>query len=97
MRQGCDDVASRRLLSVLMLSIGVWLVAPPGAFAQQSIATPQVGQRVVPRLDGFVLRIGNQVVAGSDEEARFYRVEAASGSWLWLKGEPEGPTGWAVS
>ncbi len=97
MRQGCEDMAARRMLGVLTLSIGVWLVEPPGAFAQQSIATPQAGQRVVPRSDGFVLRIGNQVVAESDEEARFYRVEAASGSWLWLKGEPEGCTGWAVS
>jgi tetratricopeptide (TPR) repeat protein len=97
MRQGCEDMAARTMLGVLTLSIGVWLVEPPEAFAQQSVATPQVVQRVVPIFDGFVLRIGNQVVAGSEEEARCYRVEAASGSWLWLRGEPEGPTGWAVT
>jgi tetratricopeptide (TPR) repeat protein len=74
------------------------------AFAQDTGGW--VGKRVIVK-HGTVLRVGNQVVGDQDSRKnlekgkedgaafRVYRVEQASGAWLWLAGETSGTRGWA--
>jgi tetratricopeptide (TPR) repeat protein len=64
-------------------------------FASAQDASPWVGQEVVTKYQ-TPLRIENQVVA-TDETSTVYRVERASGDWLWLTAEDGRVSGWVQS
>ena len=74
------------------------------ARAHGQAAEGWVGQRVVTQF-GALLKVGRQVVedpgrgtrpGGAVRDVfRIYRVERASGRWLWLVAENEGVRGWA--
>jgi tetratricopeptide (TPR) repeat protein len=79
----------------------VLLLGPAMAQGQQSVGW--VGQRVITR-PGTVLKVGAKVVeedqraegsrGGHRPLVRVYRVERASGGWLWLEAEDAWVSGW---
>ena len=83
-------------------------VAPASAIAQATSRDTWIGQRVFTRF-GTVLKVGGQIadderisenLAASGQhrrEVRVYRVEQTNGSWLWLKYEKKGISGWVQS
>jgi tetratricopeptide (TPR) repeat protein len=85
----------------------VALLLPGAGEAQTQTLAPEaggwVGQRVVTQF-GAVLKVGRQVVPdpqggsrspwGNLAPFRIYRVERASGRWLWLVAEEETYSGW---
>ena len=87
---GSGDAACRDVVA----AVAVLLLGAAGARGQQ--AGGWVGQRVITR-PGTVLKVGRQVVEDDRREAgsqggqrqlvRVYRVERASGAWLWLVAE----------
>jgi len=81
--------------------VGRLLLGSAGARGQE--AGGWVGKRVITR-PGTVLKIGRKVVEDDQRTAgsrggqrplvRAYRVERASGPWLWLVAEQGGKSGW---
>src|SRR5436309_3111016 len=77
----------RSLLAAILLT--------SASFASAQDASSWIGQDVVTKYE-TPLRIENQVVS-TEETATVYRVERASGDWLWLNSYDGRVAGWAQS
>jgi tetratricopeptide (TPR) repeat protein len=82
--------------SLVLALVGLVLLAPGAARAQQANPASMVGLRVVQRFNAFTLHIENRVV-DPRRAIHFYRVEQAQGPWLWVRAEGTGFSGWALA
>ena len=100
---GPGDAAGRKAaargrlrLALLFAVFGLKLLAPKAALAQRPAPKPLVGRRVVQCFNQFTLHIEDRVI-DPRRVIHFYRVEQASGPWLWLRAEGNGFSGWALA
>jgi tetratricopeptide (TPR) repeat protein len=90
-------IGPRMRLTLLLALCGLMLLAPGAAIAQEATSHKNmVGRRVAQRSNDFTLRIENQVVE-RHRVIHFYKVEQASGPWLWVRAEGNGSSGWAMA
>jgi tetratricopeptide (TPR) repeat protein len=75
--------------------LGLMIVLAGSLTTRAGAERSWIGKRVVQKSygDEFRLRIGRKIV-DRNSSFSFYRVLDATGPWLWLKPEREGPSGW---
>jgi tetratricopeptide (TPR) repeat protein len=83
-------------LVLFIVVFGTKFIAPKAVMAQQPVAKPMVGRRVVQRMNEFTLHIENRVI-DRKRVIHFYRVEQTNGPWLWVRAEGNGFSGWALA
>jgi tetratricopeptide (TPR) repeat protein len=86
-----------RLAAVASLMIGLAAIASAGARGGEPARADRVGQRVVSRSGGLILRDDRGAVTGVGGKDQVYRVERVDGRRLWLRGEGKSLGGWAMA